>query len=159
MGSSDRQPDLHAQTKTLNRYLSRGSKGTGPKAAEGLREECEGLDEIDEYASKATAGKLDKDERALLDVVRTGGAWQKVAAFWSGHKDEFLCDLCGGAKETAAHTIWTCCALKEEREQADKLLAQCDGETSPEAGAVRHGAGNESQTGYDILRETTAPKC
>ena len=48
------------------------------------------------------------------------------------------CSLCGEAKETAAHTVWTCKALHAERCEADKLLAECCGEANLPA-AVQHG--------------------
>ena len=49
-------------------------------------------------------------------------------SFWAGQKDTNICGLCGEARETAAHTVWTCKALYDERCKFDKTLAGCNGE-------------------------------
>ena len=71
-------------------------------------------------------------------MVRTGATWVGRSAFWAGQVDDNLCKLCGEAKETSAHTVWTCKALHAERCEADKLLADCGGELNLPA-AVQHG--------------------
>ena len=65
------------------------------EAMEGTHDEVEGLLEIDEYVSRAAAKGIDKQDRILLDVVRTGASWTKNCAFWSGQEPDYMCPLCG----------------------------------------------------------------
>ena len=48
----------------------------------------------------------------------------------AGKADDSMWELRGMAKDSAAHVIWTCCALKEERKAEDEELARCDAEAS-----------------------------
>ena len=89
------------------------------------REETQGLLEIDSAATEAEVSKLSDDARLTLDIVRTGSAWNRTAAFWAGQADSKTCLLCGIADEGPTH-FWSCCALKEVREQVDPDLSQID---------------------------------
>ena len=107
-------------------------------AAQNSKAECEGLAEIDEYATRARHKAFDDDERLLLDVARTGLTWQKEASFYAGKADDNLCLHCGAANETAAHLIGACCALDQQRKAADVDLATCDAEQTLPA-PILHG--------------------
>ena len=83
-----------------------------------------------------TSGKMDYEDRMILDITRTGAAWTRTAAFWAGQADDKTCQLCGEEEEHSWHS-WTCKALKEERNEADKDLANIDPEKLPMP--IRHG--------------------
>ena len=104
------------------------------EAAANTRGETKELYEIDMEAT--TSGKLDDEDRMILDITRTGAAWTRTAAFWAGQADEKTCQLCGEEEEHSWH-FWTCKALKEERNEADKDLANIDPEKLPLP--IRHG--------------------
>ena len=95
------------------------------RAAEGSRQETVGLAEIDDFATKGDTHKMDDESRFKLDITRTGSAWNRSAAFWSGQAPDKICQLCNAAEEDALHH-WTCEATKKEREQADEELASID---------------------------------
>ena len=70
------QPDIdiiNCPIQDLKPILKQALKRNRTKAAEEKREECEGLGEIDEYATKAAAKNIKDRHRVLLDVVRAGG--------------------------------------------------------------------------------------
>ena len=100
------------------------------------RGECEGTDEIDSYATTAANKKLDSEDLMMLDIVRTGSSWTKVAAYKTGNADDETCDLCGEHREEPDH-FWTCSALQEARMEADSLIAGIPPQALPIA--VRHG--------------------
>ena len=58
----------------------------------------------------------------VLNITRTGSTWTKQAAYKAGQAESEACELCG-EKEGPDH-FWTCSALKEDREEADKELAE-----------------------------------
>ena len=100
------------------------------------RRDCEGIDEIDSYATTAANKKLDGDDLMILDTVRTGSSWTKVAAYKTGKTDDEACDLCGDPREESDH-FWTCSALHEERIKADPEIAGIPPEVFPIP--IRHG--------------------
>ena len=81
------------------------------------------MKEMDQIATTASTNKLDENERMVLDMVRNGAAWNRTAAFWAGQVDDKMCKNCGEDENTPDH-IWTCCALKAIREEADPELCQ-----------------------------------
>ena len=89
------------------------------------RHECEGLDEIDEYASRPTHKALDEEGRMELEIVRTEASWNRTKVFWARHVGDWRCPFCKKRKDDAAHTVWTCEALQREREEIDQELAKC----------------------------------
>ena len=88
---------------------------------EDSREECRNLREIDREATNSKNKGLTEEDMMILNVERTGSAWTKKAAYEAGQALNDLCELCG-YKEDAGH-IWTCEALKTDREEADKEIA------------------------------------
>ena len=104
--------------------------------ASGTRRECEDMKEIDSYATTAASKKLDEDDLMILDIVRTGSSWTKIAAYKTGKAEDELCELCGEQREESDH-FWTCPALHEERMKADPIIAGIPPEAFPIA--VRHG--------------------
>ena len=64
------------------------------KDGEDTREETTGLDGIDKEATEAMANKMEPGDRTTLDIVRTGWAWTRVAAYWPGQVDDKTCQLC-----------------------------------------------------------------
>ena len=103
-------------------------------AVSGTRKETEGLREIDDYASRPVHNKFGDEDRMLLEIMRTGAAWDKRKAYWAGRAEACNGGLCGEGKEGLTHTIWTCKALHEQRCEIDQELAECMGEeTLPKA--------------------------
>ena len=89
---------------------------------EDSREECKDLKEIDREATNVRIQNITDEDMMILNVERTGSTWTKKAAHEAGQSENDLCDLCG-RKEGADH-LWTCEALKKEREEADEELLQ-----------------------------------
>ena len=71
------------------------------------------MEEIDQIATKAGTNRLDDNERMVLDMVPTGAAWNRSAAFWASQVDDMKCTNCGEDENTPDH-IWTGSALKEK---------------------------------------------
>ena len=92
------------------------------------------MKEIDDYASKPTHDKFGDEDQMLLEIMRTGAAWDRCKAYWAGRAEDCNCVLCGEGKDGLTHTIWTCKALREQRCEVDRELAECIGEeTLPKA--------------------------
>ena len=60
-----------------------------------------GLGEIDKEATEAMAKQMDPEDCNTLDIVRSGSAWNKVAAYWSGQVEDKTCQLCLEGEENA----------------------------------------------------------
>ena len=70
----------------------------------------------------------------LLEIMRTGAAWDMCKAYWAGRAEDCNYALCGEGNGGLTHTIWTCKALHKQRCEVDKELAECMGEeTLPKA--------------------------
>ena len=69
------------------------------------RDETKGLEEIDMEILNDYSKQIDDTLRQALDLVRTGSAWHKTAAFWAGHCDSRMCDLCGQEEERSDHFL------------------------------------------------------
>ena len=110
--------------------------GNRTRAAMGNRDETKELREIEMEVLNDYTKQMKDTDRAALDLVRTGSTWHKTAAFWAGHCDSRLCELCGQEDERSDH-FWRCTALSEKRTQVDAALAEIDPEVLPPA--VRHG--------------------
>ena len=76
----------------------------------GTREEAVDLIEIDKEATMADTRKLSEKDLLILDVLRTGSAWNRTAAYWAGQCDDQRCLLCN-EKEEYDH-IFTCKVLE-----------------------------------------------
>ena len=101
-------------------------------AAEGRRQETQGLKEIDNYATNAThKNEGEKEDKVGLRMVQSGSSWTKETTAKTGRGDELigddLCDLCRKEKETSDH-IWTCEKLESKRRELDLELAEADPE-------------------------------
>ena len=83
-------------------------------------------------ATRADTRNLEEQEKSTLDVIGTGAAWNRTAAFWAGRVGDTLCKLCGENEDSPDH-LWTCKALDKEREEADGELAAINPETLPMA--------------------------
>ena len=53
-------------------------------AVSGTGKETDGLKEIDDYASRPVHNKVGGEDRMLLEIMRTGAAWDKCKAYWTG---------------------------------------------------------------------------
>ena len=54
------------------------------RRAAGTRDECEGLFEIDEHATRGKTKKMKKLDLMILDMERTCSTWNKTAAYKAG---------------------------------------------------------------------------
>ena len=68
--------------------------------AEGSRDECVGLAEIDEHATKGKTRKLERNDLMIIDMERTCSTWNKTAAYKAGQSQTKACDLCGKEEKT-----------------------------------------------------------
>ena len=84
------------------------------------RDETVDLMEIDREGTMADTKKLSEEDLMILDVRRTGSAWNRSAAYWSGQLDDQRCPLCM-EKEGFDH-IFAYKALEAERVRADPRL-------------------------------------
>ena len=73
------------------------------RCEEGCRKETVELHEIDRAATKAETKKMDEQETATLNILRTGSAWTKTASSWAGKSDDKRCDLCGDEEDSPDH--------------------------------------------------------
>ena len=55
-------------------------------AGEGYRKEHVGHVETDYYAAKGTIGKMDEEDKVILNVIRSGSTWTANTGYWAGHK-------------------------------------------------------------------------
>ena len=101
------------------------------RRATGTRDECEGLVEIEEHATKGKTKKMKKLDLMILDMERTCSTWNAIAAYKAGQRQTKNCELCG-EEERAGH-IWKCKALEQERREADEEIARIDEEAIPPA--------------------------
>ena len=62
--------------------------------------------------------------------MRTGSAWNRVAAYWSGQVEDRICQLCLEGEENANH-FWKCKSLEQVRKDADKDIAALDPDDLP----------------------------
>ena len=61
----------------------------------------------------------------LLDIVRTGSASSRTAAYWAGQVDDKTCQLCM-EEDNAPEPMWTCKALEKARREANVEIANVD---------------------------------
>lgn len=112
------------QLATLVRQLATINR---TRRADDERMETTGLEEIDGYARDAehkdTGGR---GRRGILNILRAGSTWTRTAAYWSGIKDDNICQRCMVAVGKTDH-IWECCKLKEKTNEVDKDLAAIRG--------------------------------
>ena len=99
--------------------------------AEGSRDECVGLAEIDEHATKEKTRKLERNDLMIIDMERTCSTWNKAAACKAGQSQTKACDSCGKDEKTGR--LWSCTALKDVREDADPEITALDQEALPAA--------------------------
>ena len=95
------------------------------KAACGQRTEAKGLTEIDYTATEGDTKGMTEEDRHTLGVVRTGSAWNRVAAYWAGQSSTKLWQLCGLQEEGPTH-IWECASLRCCGQEVDSQLAEID---------------------------------
>ena len=98
--------------------------------ANGKREETVDLEEIDKIATRGKTNDLDEADRQILDIVRTGSSWNRVAAYWSGQAEDKQCVLCQAGDEGPTH-FWSCPALEEARRRADSALSEIPPDVLP----------------------------
>ena len=101
-------------------------------AAEGRRQETQGLKEIDNYATNAKhKNEVEKEDKVGLRMVQSGSSWTKEKTAKTGRVDETFCDdlceLCRKEKETSDH-VWTCEKLESKRRELDIELAEANPE-------------------------------
>ena len=76
-----------------------------------------GLYEIDKEATKGKTKDMSDEDLLILNMMRTGSAWNRAAAYWAGQNDNQECLLCG-KKESYDH-IWSCKVLEHPRKDVN----------------------------------------
>ena len=79
--------------------------------AHGTRDECEGLDEVDEYATKANAHKMEKNDVLIFNVTRTGSTYTQATAYNAGQVGYLRCTPCN-AENVNVDRFWYCESMK-----------------------------------------------
>ena len=117
----DQQLIIHTKGHTPTHIICMPYQQLGPtlkdigiknrtKYAMSTRVEVIGLEEIDIEATTRVSKKLPQDQRAVLDIIRTGSRWTSTAAYWAGQQEDKVCSVCNDTDEGFDH-LWTCKAL------------------------------------------------
>jgi hypothetical protein len=122
---------LNAAYQHITPMIRSAATRNRTKRAEGTRDECVGLTEIDEHATRGKTKKLERNDLMILNMERTCSTWNKTAAYHAGQSETKACELCG-KDEKAAH-FWTCASLEGIRKEADPEIANLDPEALPAA--------------------------
>ena len=124
---------ITAAHQHITPMIRRAAMRTRTMRAAGSREECEGLVEIDEHATKGKTKKPERNDLMLLNMERTCSTWNKTAAYHAGQSETKACELCG--KDERAGHLWTCSheGMKKVRKNADEEIASLDPEALPAA--------------------------
>ena len=122
---------LNAAYQHITPMIRNAAARNRTRRAAGTRDECEGLFEIDEHATRGNTKKTNKLDLMILDMERTCSTWNRTAAYKAGQSQTKNCERCG--QEGRAGHIWKCKALEQERKEADEEIAALDEEAIPPA--------------------------
>ena len=111
------------------------------RRAEGTREECTGLYEIEEHATRGKTKRMKTIDLMILDMERACSTWNRTAAYKAGQSQSTNCELCGRQEKT--RHIWKCKALEQERKEADDEIVALDEEAIPPGGEARHSTSDD----------------
>jgi hypothetical protein len=126
---------LHCPWQSLRPAVQDLGRRARTESAQGYRSESINLFEIDREATLTRHGDLTPDQHNLLHHFMQGAGWSKAQFEKTGHVEEgeVLRDLCGEEIHTQSHVVFDCCALRPQRIECDRILADLPAHILPDS--------------------------